>query len=223
MRKALLLCAAVAVVASSAFARGALAKWKDWDQSPQGYFMTKAERADWTANVKTDADAEKFIHDFLAKRPDTFPKEAADRAAQADKYLTIGKLPGSKTTRGKIVILLGPPQGLDVTNVATSTTHHENQAVSEAMTNMNSAGGTDAGRGGGGGATNVGTTFSEGSQVRMYHFTYSGDAAKKVDRKTVDLTVEADPNTGKDRLANRADEQELDLIQEQLAQGSLKK
>lgn len=225
MRKARLVCAVVlaAITASTAFARGSLAKWKDWDTSPQGYFMTKAERADW-ANVKTDADAEKFIHDFLAKRPDTFAKDVADRAAQADKYLTIGKLPGSKTLRGKIVILLGPPQGLDVTNVAQATTHHENQAVSEAMTNMNSAGGSDSGRGGGGGnAETIGTSYTSASQQRMYHFTYSGDAAKKVDRKTVELTVQADPNTGKDRMANHADELEIDLLQEQIAQTSLKK
>src|SRR4051794_34325532 len=148
MRKPLLLCVltVTAVFASSAFARGGLSKWKDWDQSPQGYFMTKAERADW-ANVKTDADAEKFVHDFLSKRPETFVKDVADRAAQADKYLTIGKLPGSKTNRGKVVVLLGPPQGLDVTTSSVTTTHHDSQMVGEAMSNMNAS--PDGGKGGG--------------------------------------------------------------------------
>jgi hypothetical protein len=84
---------------------------------------------------------------------------------------------------------------------------------------MNSS--PDGGKGGG--STSVSSSLGTSTETRHYHFTYSGDAAKKVDRKTVELTVEADPNTGKDRIENRADEQELALIQEQVAQSSLKK
>ena len=90
------------------------------------------------------------------------------------------------------------------------------------MSNFNSA--PDAGSGkGGGGATSVNSSLGSSSEARLYHFTYSGDAAQKVDRKKIELTVQADPNTGKDRLANHSDEDELNLIQEQVAQSSLKK
>ena len=225
MTKRLVLAAVVVAVAvPCAFARGGLSKWKDWDQSPQGYFMTKVERADWQ-NVKTDADAEKFVHDFLAKRRDTFATDVADRAAQADKYLTIGKLAGSKTTRGMIVILLGPPQGLDVTAAARSEVKRDNGTMTDALTNFSGTGGGDGGgRGGGGGGTpTVGSAMSTANEVRLYHFTYSGDAAKKVDRSKIDLTVEADANTGKDRLLRSSEANELELIQEQVAQASLKK
>ena len=224
MTKRLLLAAVVVAVAvPCAFARGGLSKWKDWDQSPQGFFMTKAERAEWE-NVKTDADAEKFVHDFLAKRPDTFPKDVADRAAQADKYLTLGKLAGSRTTRGKIVILLGPPQGLDVSSAARSDVKRDNGTMTDALTNFGGTGGGDGGRGGGGGGTpTVGSAIGTANEVRLYHFTYSGDAAKKVDRSKIEIIVEADANTGKDRLIKSSDASELELIQEQLAQASMKK
>ena len=53
--------------------------------------MTKTEREQW-ANPQNDADAEKFVNDFIAKRSsDAFVKEVDQNAAQADKYLTIGK------------------------------------------------------------------------------------------------------------------------------------
>ncbi len=209
---------AVAVLAPCLFARG-FSKYKDWDQSPQGYFMTKAERAEWDATVKSDDDAEKFINAFLAKRPSTFVQDVADRAAQADKYLTIGKLQGSKTTRGRIVILLGPPQGLDVSTTTVTDTKRDNGTMTDAMTNFGGTGG-----GGRGDSTSTpGSALSTATQARLYHFTYTGDVAKKVDRNKIDITVEADPNTGKDRIPSRSEASELDLISELAAQNSLKK
>jgi GWxTD domain-containing protein len=216
--KRLLFPVIVLLIAPTLFGRG-LDKYRDWDQSPQGYFMTKAEREQWQA-VKTDSDAEKFVGAFLANRPAAFVQDVADRAAQADKYLTIGKLPGSKTIRGKVVILLGPPQGLDVSNATKSSTTHDSPAMSDAISNVGS--GADSG-GKGGGTTSLGASLSTASMSRLYHFTYTGDAAKKVDRNKVDVTVEADPNTGKDRIPSRAEAAELDLVFELAARNSLKK
>src|SRR6476646_1710625 len=104
--KRLLVLIAVVLFAAPLFAR--LTKYRGWDSLPEGYFMTRAERDQWS-KIDTDADAGKFVADFRAKRPDNFQKEVADRAANADKYLTVAKTPGSKSLRGKIVILLGPP------------------------------------------------------------------------------------------------------------------
>ena len=220
MKTTRVLCAvvAVALLAPSLFARG-LSKYKDWDQSPQGYFMTKAERAEWET-VKSDDDAEKFVNAFLAKRPASFPQEVAERAAQADKYLTIGRLAGSKTNRGRIVVLLGPPQGLDVSTTARTDIKRDNGSMNDALSNFSGAG-SSGGRSDS--TSNPGSSIATATEVRVYHFKYEGDVAKKVDRKQIDLTIEADPNTGKDRFAKRSDENELDLIQEQLAQASLKK
>src|SRR5689334_17725835 len=86
-------------------------KYKEWAASPQAYFMTKAERAQW-AGIVTDADAEKFINDFVASRGPGFADMVADRVANADKYLTVGKKPGSQTLRGKVIVLLGPPTAI---------------------------------------------------------------------------------------------------------------
>ena len=97
---------AVAITAASAFASD-LVKFKDWDESPQGYFMTSAEREQWKT-VSTDAQAETFVAEFLAKRDPKFAAEVATRAQNADKYLSIGKTKGSRTLRGKVVILHQP-------------------------------------------------------------------------------------------------------------------
>ncbi|MGZ4777854.1 MAG: GWxTD domain-containing protein [Thermoanaerobaculia bacterium] len=218
MRTNRLLFAVIALlVAPTLFARG-LNKYKDWDQSPQGYFMTKPEREQWQA-VKNDDDAEKFVTAFLANRPSTFVQDVADRAAQADKYLTIGKLPGSKTVRGKIVILLGPPQGLDVSTTTKTQTTRSSGAMADALSNVG-AGNSSSGRSDG--ASQV-SSIGTASTARLYHFTYSGDAAKKVDRNKIDVTVEADPNTGKDRIPSASEASDLDLVFELAARNSLKK
>lgn len=44
-----------------------MAKYKDWDKTPEAYFLTPAERAEWK-KVSTDEDAEKFIGLYFAKR-----------------------------------------------------------------------------------------------------------------------------------------------------------
>jgi GWxTD domain-containing protein len=195
--------------------------------------MTKAERDQWS-RLDTDADAEKFIADFHAKRPDTFQKEVADRAANADKYLTVGKTPGSKSLRGKVVILLGPPSSIDVSErTLSSSEKHDNPLVAGAMSNMNSA---DTGGGGGmnnsrasdaggvgGGLNNLGGSMSTSSVVRVMHFNYQGAAAKTADRKQLDVNVEVDPTTGKDRIASHSEESDLNSVFELVAQSWVKK
>ena len=224
MRPNRLLLAVIALLVAPALLARGLDKYKDWDQSPQGYFMTKAEREQWHI-VKTDDDAEKFVSAFLANRPAAFAHDVADRAAQADNYLTIGKLPGSKTMRGKLVILLGPPQSLDVSTRTQSSTTHDSPAASDAISNVGSGAesGGRGGRGPSGETPTLGTSLSTASMSRLYHFTYSGDAAKKVDRNKIEVTVEAEPNTGKDRVPSRDEAAELDLVFELAARNSLRK
>ena len=47
-------------LALSAAALAQFSKYKDWDKTPEAYFLTPAERAEWK-KVTSDADAETFI------------------------------------------------------------------------------------------------------------------------------------------------------------------
>src|SRR5689334_22618709 len=147
-------------------------KYKEWAASPQAYFMTKAERTQW-ASIVTDADAEKFINDFLASRGAGFADMVADRAANADKYLTIAKKPASQTLRGKVIVLLGPPASI------------KNETKKGRVDRAAPVGGMstgDAGRGGGTGVS-VGDMMQASDQSGMsgkqgyieYTFTYPGE------------------------------------------------
>lgn len=223
--KRLFVLLAVLAFAAPLFAR--VSKYKGWDSSPEGYFMTRAERDQWS-KIDTDAEAEKFVADFRARRPDNFQKEVADRAANADKYLTVGKTAGSKSLRGKIVILLGPPTQMDVADRTVSTSKNDSGAMAGAMSNMN---GTDGGGSAGGGnhggdsgsVNSVGTSMTTASVVRVMHFNYQGAVAKTADRKQIDLNVEIDPNTGRDRIPSHSEQSDLDSIFELMAQSWIKK
>ena len=162
----------------------ATAVLKEWGSSPQAYFMTKAERAQW-AEIKSDSEAQQFIDRFVASRGPGFVDEVAERASMADKYLTLGKTPGSKSIRGKVIILFGPPKAVKVDD-------HEvkgrpSSAASGYMTATADGGPSvadvsDAARRGG----------MSGNLVRDYTFTYPDFT----------VTVEADVASGADRVAD---------------------
>lgn len=109
-RTAILL--ALVMAAPAAFAAGLSKQYKNWDRSPEAYFLTNAERAEWK-KVKTDAEAQNFILDYKARRGPEFEKMLKDRVAVADKYFTSGETKGSETLRGKVIIVFGPPSGID--------------------------------------------------------------------------------------------------------------
>ena len=51
---------ALAGLAITVSALAELSKYKDWDRSPEAYFLTPAEQTEWK-KVSTDEEAEKFI------------------------------------------------------------------------------------------------------------------------------------------------------------------
>jgi GWxTD domain-containing protein len=217
--KRLLIAVTVIALAAPAFAK--LSKYKGWENSPQGYFMTRAEHDQWS-KLDSDADAEKFIADFIAKRPANFEKEVADRAANADKYLTVAKTQGSKSLRGKVVIVLGAPTAMDVVEKTVANSEkHDNPVVAGLMSNMNAAesGGGRAGDGG----NSLGSSISTSTLVRIMHFNYQGAVAKTADRKQIDVNVEIDPVTGKDRIPSHSDESDLNSVFELVTQSWIKK
>ena len=129
--------------------------FKEWEHSPQGYFMTAAERTQWAA-ITNDADAEKFVTEFLAKRGPNFVADVDKAASMADKYLTVGKTPGSKTMRGKVVIVLGPPSAINV-----------EQKVLTGDRRLTSGGAEGAGGGGGGGRGGAAAPPANTGEIKM--------------------------------------------------------
>jgi GWxTD domain-containing protein len=90
-------------------ALGQLAKYKDWVKSPEAVFLTPSEKADF-AKLASDADAEKFIADYWARRGgDAFHQEVDRRIAAADQQFKMRGQKGSESARGKIFIALGSP------------------------------------------------------------------------------------------------------------------
>ncbi len=103
----------VFAVAGLAFALSALAelsKYKDWDRSPDAYFLTPAERTEWKA-LTTDAEAEKFIALYWAKRGgEPFKQEVSRRIAAADQQFKLARYKrGADSVRGRLLVTLGPP------------------------------------------------------------------------------------------------------------------
>jgi len=204
---------ALALTASSAFG-GGLEKYKNWDQSPQGYFMTSAERSQWKT-MATDADAEKFVAEFLAKRDAKFVAEVATRALNADKYLTIGKTKGSQTLRGKVVILFGPPAGMEVADRA-GRSHYSNGPAAAAVTNLGTGPSATT-------ADGDTQTFGGGkSGAAFKDFTFSF-LSKSVPALGADysVTIEAELSNGKDRVRDRKKAAELEEKFEAVARASI--
>ena len=212
---------------------GLSAKYKDWPSTPQGYFMTSAERAQWAA-ITTDAEAETFIQQFLAARGGQFPADVAKRAEMADKYLTIGKTPGSKTLRGRTIILLGPPVSMDVHDVRQASAHGSARSMGEVVARSGGADNTTGKpvSGAMAWAGGVAPTDALGSAmtsvdpekiVRYYSFAFQNDLVKKLDKTSLVVNVIADTSTGKDELAEHANAAEMEKAFELAAEMSIVK
>jgi GWxTD domain-containing protein len=99
--------AVLLALAASAAAAG-LSKYKDWADSPQAYFLSKAEREAWAA-VRTDEEAEKFIAGYQAARGKGFAAAIQSRIDVAEKTYRTGKAKGARSPQGRTLVLLGEP------------------------------------------------------------------------------------------------------------------
>lgn len=79
-----------------------------WNKTPEAYFMTTEEKAAWK-NVRTPAQAQQFIDEFRRKRGEQFRKDVETRVDVADTQFKLDKTPGSLTQKGRVFMLLGPP------------------------------------------------------------------------------------------------------------------
>jgi GWxTD domain-containing protein len=203
--------AVILILAVPAFA--GVVKFKDWASTPQAYFMTKAERTQWAA-VQTDTDAEQFVAKYIASRGSGFAAEVDKRAALADKYLTVGKTAGSKSLRGKVIILLGPPATI---------TRGEREVKGGASATMGVAMGAAGGPPTAGDmaqAADRGAMSS--SRVVDYAFAYAADKLPASYGKAATITVTVDPTTGTDKIEERRAAAELDALLEAAAAASVK-
>jgi GWxTD domain-containing protein len=106
----------LAGLAMTSLALAQLSKYKDWAKSPEAYFLTPAEREEWS-RVANDTDAEKFIATYWAKRdptPATPQNEFKDgvmrRIAAADEQFKLRRYNrGSESFRGRVFVTLGAP------------------------------------------------------------------------------------------------------------------
>ena len=209
MRVAVVVAVALSAVAALA---GGLTKYRGWDKTPEGYFMTPSERSDWR-KVQTDDDAEKFVTAYEARRGEQFKADVADAATAADKYFTLGKIKGSATERGKVIIVLGPPQGVSLAKRKTAND------ARMAPTGINGESGGASASGGASVADMMSAANgpSGGGFVNEYTITYSKDQLPAAYGK--DLTVKIDVNSdGTDYVADRKSQGELDRLYDMVAQ-----
>jgi GWxTD domain-containing protein len=214
MRSRLLLSIAVAALLAPALFAGSMEKYKNWPNSPQGYFMTASERAEWKATVKTDADAEQFVKKFLAARPAGFAEDVNQRAAMADKHLTVSGRAGSLTTRGKIVILLGPPSNF---SVARREVKGNASMSADSYANIDPTAGPSVGDM----AQAANSRGMSGDLFNDYTFTYAADRLPVKQSKDFVVVVEVRAGDGTDRLVDRKAAAQLDELFEAAAQKSL--
>lgn len=194
-------------------------RYKDWDQSPAGLFMTKAEREQW-AQVASEAAAETFVNDFLAKRDPGFTAEVTKRAQMADKYLTVGRTPGSQTLRGKVIVLFGPPTGMSTSERTKSSVKRDNPTMAGALSNA----GSNAAASRFDDSNTTGGALGTMNAIRVYSITYGDENMKRLaDEKEVTFVIEADAATGDDRFATRTGAKEAEELFERAARASIKR
>jgi hypothetical protein len=203
---------ALGFCASAVLAAGLSQKYKDWPRTPQGYFMTNAERSTYS-HIQTDAEAEQFVNDFIAKRGgEAFVKEVSQNAAQADKYVSIGKTPGSLTARGKMMILLGPAAPAAIAKKKSAGEVHIAPGASmgdfsgPTMEDIHAAT-NDPGN----------STFF----INEYTYTYPASALPSAYGKSLTVKIEVDSSKERDRFSSLGADRELDKLYEMVAQAKL--
>jgi len=176
-----------------------LGRFNGWADTPQGYFMTKSERAEW-ARVTTEADAARFVETFLAARGPAFAAGVAAAAKDADDNLTVAGRKGSTTLRGKIAIVLGRPASVTIApwigdKSATMTTHLTDGKIQPQP------------------VMNMPPSKERTSEMRIR---YSTDYKLAYPKRTIVVAV--DPITGDDRILDARMRRAVDAMLEAAAQ-----
>ena len=183
---------------------------KEWEASPEAYFMTREERREWEL-VTTDAAARDFIAAFRARRGADFAAEVRKRAALIDERLALGEVKASATLRGKIAILLGAPRQLGVRHIPTATVGNTSHPL-----------GTRKGSAGGDRPPEESLIGNAAGWVE-YTFRYAPNPSLGIPAKGWVVVIEANAASGKDRLRSRREKKALDEILDAAARRSILK
>lgn len=225
MMRALLISLAAALNAAALFG-GGLAKYKGWDKSPLGDLMTARERARW-ATIRTDDEADAFIKDFLSERSPELVAKVQHAAAEADRYLTVGKTAGSVTERGRLVIMLGPPETFSVSETRVrAETRGLSQGPASATGGILKGSPEELdGRPGAGDEVadlaSLPASPGNGSEgMSVFTFTYPAGKLPPAYGKALTVRIQVDPS-GADRIAGRATKAELNRLYEMIAEAGL--
>jgi hypothetical protein len=192
-------------------------KYADWAKSPQAYFLTATEKAQWD-KLTTDDEAAAFVSDFVAKRGgQTFVAEVEKRAAMADKYLSFGKMKGSDTIGGKMLVLMGAPASVSVSDRAAK--RHYSSAPPDP--NTYAASGRDPGTAPAEDGGRTGVALAPGQSFRDFAFTFYGKSVPGLNREQLDTAVTVDLGNGKTTLKDKKQQADLDAIFESVAAASI--
>ncbi|HPC83713.1 MAG TPA: GWxTD domain-containing protein [Thermoanaerobaculaceae bacterium] len=124
MRRSIIPLALLALAAAVPAAAQLSQQYTDWAAGPVSVLMTDEEKAEWS-RLASDAQAEAFIELFWARRdtnpktvPNEFKLDFEARVKAADKQFSYEKgngenVPGSLTDRGKVLVLMGLPAGVE--------------------------------------------------------------------------------------------------------------
>jgi hypothetical protein len=186
--------------------------------------MTPEERTQW-ASIRDDAEAEKFVNDFLAKRGPQFADEVTKAATAADKYLTVGKTQGSLSERGKLIVLLGPPGSLSFAKHEVHVGDRRSNSSSPMASGAVSGGGTTGSGQGASVSDMMSAATGPGSGVtsawvNVYTFTYTADKLPAGFGKSLTVDIEVD-NSGKDKVLDKSVKSDLDRLYDLAVQAKL--
>lgn len=81
----------------------------DWIDSPQAYFLTTEERNQWNFSVTSEPKAKEFIDEYWRRRGPEFKRQVMARIEFADANFGFSGVPGSRTQRGRVWMILGSP------------------------------------------------------------------------------------------------------------------
>src|SRR5690242_10393404 len=112
IRNFLIAAALVAAAAAPGLAQVSAAK-AAWAKGPEQFLMTNEDKAEWS-KIADDAAAQAFIDRFWARRGEPFHQAFNEKVKYADEKFK-GRVRGSLTDRGKILILFGTPTRIATT------------------------------------------------------------------------------------------------------------
>lgn len=118
MRMRALISILVALVAASDGLAQLSEQYRTWLDGPEQFLVTSTEKKEFK-RLSSDAEAEAFIRLFWARRDpnletraNEFQVEFEARVAQADREFGFAGTRGALSDRGRLLIVLGPPDGV---------------------------------------------------------------------------------------------------------------